>query len=108
MDRVQNRVTSIRSDLKEQIDRAVQEVKTELRTEFKAALDKTTVSLETYMETRLNKVRQDTNSTLEQLKETVAAVYESQERMWRTIDGMSKDVQELVQKDAGTEEGEDT
>ena len=28
--------------------------------------------------------------------------------MWRAIDGMSKDVQELVQKDAGTEEDEDT
>ena len=40
MDRVQNQVTSIRSDLKEQIDQVVQEVKTELRTEFKAALDK--------------------------------------------------------------------
>ena len=35
MDRVQNQVTSIRSDLKEQIERAVLEVKTELRTEFK-------------------------------------------------------------------------
>ena len=28
--------------------------------------------------------------------------------MWRAIDGMSKDVQELVQKDAGTEEDEET
>ena len=28
--------------------------------------------------------------------------------MWRAIDGMSKHVQELVQKDAGTEEDEDT
>ena len=28
--------------------------------------------------------------------------------MWRAIDGMSKDVQELVQKDVGTEEDEDT
>ena len=28
--------------------------------------------------------------------------------MWRAIDGMSKDVQELVQKDAGIEEDENT
>ena len=42
------------------------------------------------------------------MKETVAAVRESQERMWRAIYGMSKDVQELVQKDAGTEEDEET
>ena len=60
------------------------------------------------MESRVNEVRQETSSTLEQLKETVVAVRESQERMWRAIDRMSKDVQELVQKDAGTEEDEDT
>ena len=81
MDRVQNQVTSIRSDLKEQIDRIVQEVKTELRTEFRATLDKKPVWLETYVETRVNEVRQSTTSTLEQLKEIVAAVHESQERM---------------------------
>ena len=96
MERVQNQVTSIRSDLKEQIERAILDVKTELRTEFKAALDRKVVSLETYVESRVNEVRQETSSTLEQLKETVAAVRESQERMWRAIDGMSKDVQELV------------
>ena len=39
MERVQNQVTSIRSDLKEQIEQALLDVKTELRTEFKAALD---------------------------------------------------------------------
>ena len=82
MDRVQNQMTSIRSDLKEQIDRAMLEVKTELRTEFKAALDKKTVLLETYVESRVNEVHQETSSILEQLKETVVAVCESQERMW--------------------------
>ena len=106
MDRVQNQVTSICSDLKEQIDQAMQEVKTELRTEFKAVLYKKAVSLETYVESRVNEVRQETSSTLEQLKETIAAVQERQERMWRAIDGMSKDVQELVQRDAGTEDEE--
>ena len=77
MERVQNQVTSIRSDLKEQIERAILEVKTELRTEFKAALDRKPVSLEIYVESRVNKVRQETSSTLEQLKETIAAVRES-------------------------------
>ena len=41
------------------------------------------------------------------MKETVAVVRESQERMWRAIDGMSKDLQEFVQKDASTEDEED-
>ena len=77
MDKAQNQVTSICSDLKEQIDRAVQEVKTELRTEFSTALDKTAVLLQTYMEMRVNEVRQSTKSTLEELKETVVAVRES-------------------------------
>ena len=36
------------------------------------------------------------------------AVRASQERMWRAIDGMSKDVLELVQRDAGIEDEEDT
>ena len=44
----------------------------------------------------------------EQLKETIVAVRESQERMWWAIDGMSKDIQELVQRDTGTEDEEDT
>ena len=77
MERVQNQVTSIRSDFKEQIERAVLEVKTELRTEFKTALDRKVVSLETYMESRVIEVRQETSSTLEQLTETVAGVRES-------------------------------
>ena len=77
MERVQNQVTSIRSDFREHIEQAVLEVKTELRTEFKAALDRKAVSLETYVESRVNEVRQETSSTLEQLKETVAAVRES-------------------------------
>ena len=86
-------MTSIRSDLKEQIDQIVQEVKTELRTEFRATLEKKAVWLETYLEMRVNEVRQSTTSTLEQLKETVAAVHESQERMWWAIDGMSREIQ---------------
>ena len=68
MDRIQNQVTSIRSNIREQVDRAMLEVKTELRTEFKAALDKEAVSLETYVESRINAVRQETSSTLEQIK----------------------------------------
>ena len=76
VDRVENQVTSIRSDLKEQVDRVVLEVKTELRTEFKATVDKKAGSLETYVESRVNEVRQETSSILEQLKEIVAVFCE--------------------------------
>ena len=98
MDRAQEEVTSIRSDLKEQINRAVQETKTELRTEFVAMLNRKVVPLEARVEAKANEIRQDTASTLEELKSTMVAVRESQERMWWAIDGMSKEVQELVQR----------
>ena len=83
-------------------------MKTELRSEFQAALDKKVVSVETYLEIRVNEVHEDTTSTLEQLNEIVAAVCESQEKMWRAIDRMSKEIQELFQRDVGTEGGEET
>ena len=81
MDRIQNEVTSIRPDLKEQINRAVQEAKTELRTELASLINQKVVSLETCMEAKINEVRQGITSLLEELKTTVAAVRESQEKM---------------------------
>ena len=42
------------------------------------------------------------------MKEIVVAVHESQETMWRAIDRMSKDVEELVQRNVGIEDEEDT
>ena len=74
MDRIQNEVTSSRSDLKEQIDRAVQEAKTKLRTELAAMINQKVVLLEARVEAKVNEVRQNTTSLLEELKTTVAAV----------------------------------
>ena len=74
MDRIQNEVTSIRSDLKEQIKRVVQEAKTELRTEFVAMINQKVVSLEACVEAKVNEIREDTTSILEELNTTVAAV----------------------------------
>ena len=81
MNRIQNEVTSIRSDLKEQMDRVVQEAKTELRTGLAAVINQKVVSLEARVEAKVNEVRQDTTSLLEELKTTVAAIRESQEKM---------------------------
>ena len=74
MDRIQNEVTSIRSDLKEQMDRAMQEAKTELRTEMAAMINQKVVSLEAHMEANVNEVHQDTTSLLEELTTIVAVV----------------------------------
>ena len=108
MESIQNQVTSIRSDFKEQIDRAVLEAKTELRTELAAMINRKVVSLETHMEAKINEVRQGTTSLLEELKTTVAAVRKSQEKIGQALERMSNKVQELVQKDAGTEDEEET
>ena len=60
------------------------------------------------MEAKVNEVRQDTTSLLEELKTTMAAVRESQEKMGQTMERMSNELQELVQKDARTEGEEET
>ena len=101
-------VISIRPDLKEQIDRAVLEAKTKLRTELAAMINQKVVLLEMRMEAKINEVRQGTTSLLEELKTTVAAGRESQEKMGQTFERMSNKVQELVQKDAGIEDEEET
>ena len=103
MERIQNEVTSIRPDLKEQMNRVVQEAKTELRTELAAMINRKVVSLETCMEAKINEVLQDTTSLLEELETTVAVVRESQEKMGQTMERMSNEIQELVKRDAGTD-----
>ena len=92
MDRIQNEVTFIRSDLQEQINRAKQEAKTELRTELAAMINRRVVSLEARMKAKINEVRQDTTSLLEELKVTMAAVRESQEKMGQAMERMSNKV----------------
>ena len=53
------------------------------------------------MEAKVNEVCRDTTSLLEELKTTVAAVRESQEKMGQALERMSNEVQELVQRDVG-------
>ena len=57
MDGIQNKVISILSDLKEQMDRAVQEAKTELRAELAPMINRKVVLLEAHVEAKVNEVR---------------------------------------------------
>ena len=86
----------------------VHEAKIEMRTEFIAMLNRKVVLLEAHVEAKANEIRQDTTSTLDKLKSIVVAVGESQDKMWPAIEGISKEVQGLVQWDVGTDGGEDT
>ena len=60
------------------------------------------------MEAKINEVRRDTTSLLEELKTTVVVVCESQEKMRQALERMSNEVQELIQRDAGTDGEEET
>ena len=59
-------------------------------------LNRKMVPLEVRVEAKANEIHQDIASILEGLKSIVAAVRESQEKMWQAIDSMSTKVQELV------------
>ena len=90
------------------MNRVVQEAKTELRTELAAMINRKVVSVEMRMEAKVNEVHRDTISLLEELKTTVVAVRESQEKMGPALERMSNEVQELIQRDAGTDGEEET
>ena len=52
--------------------------------------------MEAHVEAKVNEVHRDTTSLLEELKTTVAAVCETQEKMGQPMERMSNEVQELV------------
>ena len=54
------------------------------------------------MEARYNQAFQETTSTLQEIKAQVVTNQESQEKMWLAIKSMGKELQELPQGDAGT------
>ena len=96
MERIENEVTFTRSDLNEQIGRAVEEAKTKLRTELAPMINKKVVSLEARVEAKINEVRQDTTSLVGELKTIVVAICESQEKDGQAMEKMSNEFQELV------------
>ena len=73
-----------------------------------AMINQKVVLLEARVEAKVNEVWQDTTSLLEELKTTVAAVRESQEKMGQAMERMSNELEELVQRDVGTEDEEKT
>ena len=85
-------MTFIGSVLQEQIHRAMQEAKTELRTGFVAIVNRKMVSLEAHVEAKVNETRQDTTSLLEDLKTTIAAICDTQEKMGQAMERMGNEL----------------
>ena len=72
-------------------------------------INRKVVSLETRVETKVNEVRRDTTSLLGELKTTVVAGSMRVRKRWdRAMERMSNEVQELVQRDGGTDGEEET
>ena len=79
-----------------------------MRIESAAMINRKVVLLEARVEAKVNEVRQDIISLLEELKATVVAAREGQEKMGQAMERMSNELQELVQRDVGTEGEEET
>ena len=109
MDKVEYQMESIRSGQKEEAEAAVGHGISELKTQILQEIDKEITTLETKLMVKMNEDRQTTATRLQGIKDSVAVVQESQQRMWGTIERVSNDLQDLVQKDAGTKgEKDDT
>ena len=107
MDKVEYQMESIRFGQKEEAEAAVGHGISELKTQILQEIDKEITALETKLMVKMNEDRQTTATRLQEIKDSVEAVQESQQRMWGTIERISSDLQELVQKDAGIEGEED-
>ena len=79
----------------------------ELKTQSLQEIDKEITTLKTKLMVKMNEDRQTTATCLQEIKDSLVAVQESQQRMWGTIERISNDLQELVRKDTGTEGEED-
>ena len=81
-------------------------INTRLKTEMLTEVDQKMIALETRLMHRMNEDRQTTATRLQEINNLVAAVRDGQQKMWGAIERISKDLQELIQRDVGTN-GED-
>ena len=66
-------------------------------------MDQEVATLGKRSEIKMSKAHQNTVTHLQEIKDLVVAVYKSQQKMWRAIESMSNELQELVQGGVGTE-----
>ena len=64
-------------------------------------------TLETQLTHRMNENCQTTAIHLPEISDLVTTVKDSQQKMWRAIKGINNDLQELIQKNTGTDEEDD-
>ena len=75
----------------------------ELRTEILSEVNQRLTALEMPLTHQMNEDRQTMAICLQEITDLVAVVQDGQQKTWGAIERISKDLQELIQKDAGTD-----
>ena len=104
VDKVENQLESIRLNMKTEAYLAVSYKVNELKTEVTSAVDQKMMALETRLMGHINEIRQTMAIRLQEINNLVTTVWDGQHKIWGAIEEISKDLQELVQRDAGTDE----
>ena len=109
VDKVEGQITKIRSTLKTEAYLVADYKSQQLKTEIMGEVNQKLTALETRFTHQMNEDRQTMANRLKEINNLVAAVQEGQQKTWGAIERISKDLQELIQKEVGTdgEEEED-
>ena len=106
VDKVEGQIMTVRSTLKTEAYLAADYKSQQLKTEIMGEVNQRLTALETHLTHQMNEDRQTMANRLQEINDLVAADREGQQKTWGAIERINKDLQELIQKDAGTD-GED-
>ena len=94
---------SIRSILKMEAYLAVKYKAKELKTEILTEVDRKMIALQTRLTHCMNEDCQTIAIRLWAINDVVATFRDGQQKMWGAIERINKDLQELIQRDVGTD-----
>ena len=83
---------SVRSDQKEEAEREIGYTILGLKNDIMKGVDKEIATQETRWEVKMSEIRQSTVTRLQEIKDFMAAVRDSQQKMWGAIERMSKEL----------------
>ena len=104
VDKVEGQIMVVRSTLKTEAYLAADYKSQQLKTEIMGEVNQRLTALEMWLTHQMNEDHQTITNRLQGINDLVAAVREGQQKTWGAIERISKDLQELIQKDAGAEE----
>ena len=104
VDKVEGQMMLMPSLVKTEAYQAADYKSAELEKKILREVDQKVMALETRLIQRMNEDRQITAIRLQEIKDVVTTVQDGQQKMCEAIEQMRKDLQELIQKDVGTDE----